>query len=91
MDTLRIHAQLPEQYNHFLSSASPRSTAMTWIHKGVRDVITMADFDSDRDTILHKIADLERALGAEKGKNELFVFAFRLFGLQIQYRRLPSG
>ncbi len=68
----------------------PRSTAMTWIRSGVRDVVTAADIDADRDTLLEKIANLEHSLQAQIAKNDLVVFTFRVFGLQIQYRRLPQ-
>ncbi len=62
----------------------PRSTALTRIRKGVRDVVTMADLDADRNTLLEKISNLERTLQAQIARNDLVVFTFRVFGLQIQ-------
>ena len=40
----------------------PLSTAKTWIRNGVRDVVTVADIDNDRDTLIQKIARLEHDL-----------------------------
>ena len=69
----------------------PRSSAMTWIRDGVRDVVTNAELDMDRVDLLQKNASLERALLAQTAKGELVAFTFRVFGLQIQYHRLPDA
>ena len=69
----------------------PRSTAMTWIRKGVRDVVTLESLDADKLQLIQQVSRLERELAAARTKNELVVFTFRIFGLQIQYQRLPSA
>ena len=75
----------------FPALAIPRSSAMTWIRRGVREVVTVAELDADHITLLQKIASLEWALQAQIAKGELVVFTFRIFGLQIQYHRLPDA
>jgi transposase InsO family protein len=75
----------------FPSLNIPRSSAMTWIREGVRDVVTNADLDIDRFELLQKVAALEAAARAQTAKGELVKFTFRVFGLQIQYQRLPNA
>ena len=68
----------------------PRSTALTWIRKGMRDVVTVEDLEFDQEHLLQKISILEKRVNAETAKNDLVIFTFRIFGLQIQYQRLPK-
>jgi hypothetical protein len=49
----------------------PRSTALEWIRLGISEVITHPSFEWSHDTLVEKIAFLERSLEAEKAKNRL--------------------
>jgi len=67
----------------------PASTAKHWIRKGVQPVVTLPD--SEHDTALNiKVAKLEKRLAEVEATHRLVVFSFKVFGLQIQYTRLPT-
>jgi transposase len=67
----------------------PRSTAKGWIRRGVPEVVTVDDLDEDFESLLIETQKLRCELARVKATQELQSFTFKLFGLQIQYRRLP--
>lgn len=73
----------------FPSLKIPRSTARGWIKKGIPDVVTLNDFDKTQNEIILENENLKRTVKELKASYHLSCFTFKLFGLQIQYRRLP--
>jgi hypothetical protein len=67
----------------------PRSTARGWIRHGVPSVVTAQDLDLDSQALLVRNRALERDCAI--ATQHLATFTFKLFGLQIQYRRLPRA
>jgi transposase InsO family protein len=67
----------------------PPSTAKGWIRKGVPFVVTADEFDQQSDVLVIENQRLRNELAWIKATQELQSFTFKLFGLQIQYRRLP--
>jgi len=66
-----------------------RSTALSWIRKGVSEVVTIPQFDSTTDELIKRNQSLSLELEQVKARERLSFTTFRIFGLQIQYRRLP--
>lgn len=67
----------------------PRSTARGWIRHGVPDVVTAKDLDLDAQALLVRNRELQHERNC--ATQQLASFTFKLFGLQIQYRRLPNS
>lgn len=74
----------------FVHLSIPRSTALTWIRKGVRQVITFDELDEGKESLIKENAELKHQLEKQIVRNHLVIFIFRIFGLQIQYKRLPQ-
>ena len=75
--------------NLFPDLGIPVSTAKHWIRNGVKPVVTLPD--SEHDTALNiKAANLEKRVAEVEATHRLVVFTFKIFGLQIQYTRLPT-
>ena len=68
----------------------PRSTAMGWIRRGVPFVVTADEFDDESEVLVIENQRLRNELARIRATQELQSFTFKLFGLQIQYRRLPA-
>ncbi|NRA64491.1 MAG: DDE-type integrase/transposase/recombinase [Pseudobacteriovorax sp.] len=75
--------------NLFPSLKIPPSTAREWIKKGSFDVVTLPELDRSSEDLVIKINQLKNELESFKTKQKLVIFTFRIFGLQIQYKRLP--
>lgn len=69
----------------------PRSTAMTWIKNGIGDIVTIEAFNRTDDEIITENLKLKEELEIAKTKHNLALTTFRIFGFEIQYKRLPSG
>ena len=67
----------------------PPSTAKGWIRKGVPFVVTADEFDQDTEVLVIENQRLRNEVARIKATQGLQSFTFKLFGLQIQYRRLP--
>ena len=67
----------------------PRSTAMSWIRWGIPSVVTAECFDGNDEDIRIENQQFRNELARIRATQELQSFTFKLFGLQIQYRRLP--
>jgi len=67
----------------------PRSTAKQWIKHGVKPVVTLPGATEGEELAL-KVAQLEKQFAEVDATHRLVVFTFKIFGLQIQYTRLPS-
>lgn len=67
----------------------PRSTALSWIRNGTGDIVTIPEFNMDTEELIQKNQSLRLELEQVKARERLSYTTFRIFGLQIQYRRLP--
>ena len=76
--------------NLFPDLCIPRSTALGWIKHGVPDVVTLPELDRDVGELVAEIAVLKAEVNTMRAKETLVITTFRIFGLQIQFRRLPS-
>ena len=77
--------------NLFPKLRIPRSTALGWIRRGVPEVVTADELDLDAAALLIQNQGLKRELDQAVAVRDLAGFTFKLFGLQIQYRRLPRA
>ena len=82
-----IESQNP---NLFPQLQIPRNTAMEWIRHGIRDVVTIPEASYDSEHLLVNYQNLKNELEQVKVKFELSWTTFRMFGYQIQYKRIDS-
>ena len=75
--------------NLFPSLNIPPSTAREWIKKRSFNVVTIPELEQSSEDLAIKINELKNELESLKTKQKLVIFTFRVFGLQIQYKRLP--
>jgi len=75
----------------FPELAIPRSTALGWIKRGVPEVVTTEELDLGKTELLVRCQDLKRERNLAMSTQKLTSFTFKLFGLQIQFKRLPRG
>ena len=65
------------------------STVKHWIRNGVKPVVALPGTD-DNTALDMKVAKLEKRVAEVEATHRPVVFTFKLFGLQIQYTRLPT-
>ena len=63
---------------------------MGWIRNGVRDVLTIPEASYDNENLLANYQNIKNELEQVKAKFKLSWTTFRMFGHQIQYKRLDS-
>ena len=68
----------------------PRNTAIQWLRHGIRDVVTIPEASFDDELLLISYQNIKNVLEQVKAKFELSWTTFRMFGYQIQYKRLDS-
>jgi transposase InsO family protein len=69
----------------------PKSTAKSWIQRGIKPVVTSSSFDLPYDELIQDLETVKNKLAKQEVGNKLTVTVFRIFGFQIQYKRLPSS
>ncbi|RPH40488.1 MAG: transposase [Burkholderiales bacterium] len=69
----------------------PRPTALEWIRLGIKEVVTHPSFEWSHDTLVEKIASLEKSLEAEKAKNQLVKCSLEVLSFRMQYVRVAAG
>jgi putative transposase len=74
----------------FPSLNIPRSTAMSWINKGVAPVVTLPSLNLPIQELVKENVRLRKDAQESEAIQKLTLFTFRVFGFQIQYQRLPS-
>ena len=74
----------------FPSLKIPRSTALTWIRRGVQPVVTLPSLDLPVQELAKENESDRQELNAAAAAQKLTHFTFRVFGMQIQYQRLPN-
>ena len=77
--------------NLFPDLRIPRSTALGWIRRPVPDVVTTEEVDLDSEALVLRCQELKRERDVAVATQKLASFTFKLFGLQIQFKRLPRG
>jgi hypothetical protein len=56
----------------------PRSTALQWIRKGAKEVVTHPSLGKSSDALIEENATLQKAYEAEKSKNGLVQISLRV-------------
>ena len=75
----------------FLSKGIPKSSLRQWIKNGPQDFFTLPELDLDSATMVNEILELKARLSAAETKANLVLTTIKIFGFQLQYRRLPSA
>ena len=73
----------------FLNLDIPKSTLKSWIKNGTKEYITIEQFDQINEEVVNENIVLKKSLAEELTKNNLIFKTIRIFGFQIQYKRLP--
>jgi hypothetical protein len=68
-----------------------RSTALSWVRNDAVDVVSLPQLRSSDEKLIIENQSLRQKVEQLSAEKELAVTTFRLFGLQIQYKRLPKG
>jgi hypothetical protein len=69
----------------------PRSTAATWRSRGLRPVVTLEEFDQDRQQLLDRIEKLRRRAQVLAAVVRLLFALLRISGFRLLGERLPAG
>ena len=69
----------------------PRSTAATWRSRGPRPVVTLEEFDQDRQQLLDRIEKLRRRARVLAAVVRLLFTLLRISGFRLSGERLPAG
>ncbi len=68
-----------------------KSTLRQWVKDGPREFFTLPELKLDSAALVLEILDLKARLAAVQAKENLVVTTIKIFGFQIQYRRLSSA
>ena len=68
----------------------PKSTLKSWIKSGPKEYITIDQFEQTNEELAKENIGLKKSLEEELAKNNLIFKTIRIFGFQIQYKRLPK-
>ena len=68
----------------------PKSTLRSWVKNGPIDFITLPELKLSSSDLVSENIRLKVELEKEQSKNELIFGTVRIFGFQIQYKRLPT-
>jgi hypothetical protein len=69
----------------------PRSTAATWRSRGPRPVVTLQEFDQDRQQLLDRVEKLRRRTQVLAAVVRLLLALLGISGFRLSGERLPSG
>jgi len=69
----------------------PLATARSWLRRGVRPVVTCAEFDEDTEQMAVKVARLERRIEVLVALVRLLTVLVRVAGAKLNAKRLPKG
>ena len=89
----RVRNAIAQTKNPFLFAELdiPRSTALDWIRKGPKEVISHADFETDSIDLVARNQILNIELNTETEKSKLIFQTVRILGFELQYRRIPKA
>ena len=69
----------------------PKSNLRQWVKNEEQDYFTLPELELDTSALVQEVLSLKARLSAAEAKENLVVTTIRIFGFQIQYRRLPSA
>lgn len=69
----------------------PRTTAESWIRKGVREVVTSPDLERDNDELIRDYQLMKARVDKQQAAEKLTTTVFHIFGFRLQYKRLPTA
>jgi hypothetical protein len=74
----------------FAALKIPRSTLREWIKIGRQEFISLPEFEFKSTELIKEIIDLRASLAVAVATKELVANSVKIFGLQVQFTRLPS-
>ena len=69
----------------------PRSTLREWIKNGPHNFFTLPELGMNSSELLEEVVNLKSRLAAVQAEQELLSKTIKIFGFQIQNKRLPSA
>ena len=69
----------------------PKSTLKEWVKAGAKDYFTLPELDVSQEDLLQENMELKSKLQTLTAQETLLMKTIRIFGFQIQYKRLPSA
>lgn len=69
----------------------PKSTLRQWLKRGVCEVVSLPELNMSNQDLVQENLELRRQLEEISTKQELVLSTTRIFGFEIQFKRLPSG
>jgi hypothetical protein len=76
--------------DRFKQYGIPASSLRQWVKDGPKDFFTLPEFEMDISSSVQEILTLKSQINALQAKHELVSRTIKIFGFQIQYKRLPS-
>ena len=76
--------------NLFPQLEIPKTTALNWIMNPLPEVVTLPELNTESEQLINEIQALKQKLGVSEAKHQVSWSTFRLFGLQVQYKRIGS-
>jgi hypothetical protein len=75
----------------FAQLGIPRSTAVSWIRRGSRSIVTLELFGQDEQALRARVLKLERRVRLLLGSVRLLFAVVRVFGFRLDSQRVASG
>jgi len=75
----------------FLHLEIPPSTLRQWVHNGVQEFFTLPELQLSTSQLIGESLELKSSLKTALAEQDLVTKTIRIFGFQIQYKRLPSS
>ncbi len=75
----------------FLDLGIPPSTLRQWIHNGIQDFFTLPELQLSTSLLIGENLELKSRLKTVLAEQDLVTKTIKIFGFQIQYKRLPSS
>jgi hypothetical protein len=77
-------------FGRFRSLGIPISTLRQWQRNGRQEFLRLPELELGNEKLLQENLELKANLNAIKAEQNLVSKTIKIFGLQIQYRRLPN-
>lgn len=88
---LRNLVAVSDDLSKFANLGIPKSTLKQWKRNGVKNFITIPEFELSAEKLVEENIRINAELAAARAEQDLLVTIIRIFGFQIQYKRLPSS
>ena len=76
--------------DRFKKYGIPASSLRQWVKDGPKDFFTLPEFEMDTSSLVQETLALKLQIQALQAKHELLSKTVKIFGFQIQYKRLPK-